>query len=165
LELLLRGANNKTRRVIKLWFYINTLELASRILLLRLLAKVFGLILLIEDYVPAIVVDYIYIVLRLGLPINSITEFIKILLQMYSKERPLKIIFLSASKSELIKRWYSRKRGEHSELYLSLTQMLMLSLVMKIFESSNKVLIIDTSDKSVGKTAAVILNHVCSMQK
>jgi len=165
LELLLRGASNKTRKVVKLWFYINTLELASRILLLARLAKIFGLILLIEDYVPAIIVDYVYVALKLGLPINSIMKFIKILLQVYSKEQPLKIIFLSATKPELIKRWYIRKRGEHSELYISLTRVLMLNLVMKVFENSNKALVIDTSDKSIGETATVILRHVCSMQK
>jgi len=58
-----------------------------------MLAKVFGLILLIEDYVPAIIVDYICIALRLGLLISSIMKFIKILLQMYLKERPLKVVF------------------------------------------------------------------------
>jgi len=93
LELLLRGANNKVRKVAKLWFHVNTLELASRILLLTRLAKVLGLILLIEDYVPTVVIDYAYIALRLGLLINSIMKFVKVLLQVYSKERPLKIIF------------------------------------------------------------------------
>jgi len=86
--------------------------------MLTLLTKVFGLILLIEDYVPAVVADYVYMALKLELPINSIMKFVKILLQIYSKERPLKVIFLSALRSELIRRWYIRKRDEHSKLYL-----------------------------------------------
>jgi len=159
LESLLRGANLKLRNLITLWYVTDVFELSGRLLVLYILSKFIRITLLIEEYIPAILVDYLYISLRLKLRLRTILKYMNIMLYFYNKLHPLKVVFLSAPLKVLVKRWYQRGRAEHSQLYIHL-QLHLLQQIVTFTTLSKNVVLIDSSNSKIIDTLRVILSSV-----
>jgi len=149
LELLLRGAKAKLRRIVYLWFIINTFELYSRILLLLALNRM-GRLILVEDYVPVAILDYVYVAMKLEIPIGKIWGYIKALIHLYLKAYPSKVVVLDSTMEELIKRWSKRGRAEHSRMYLLTLQRVLPRLINALTRDPDKdTTLLDTTSRSV----------------
>lgn len=160
METLLRGAKDKLKKIVSLWYTINTLEIVIRLLVLMVASKVFKRIFLVEEYIPAIIADYIYIMLRLQKSITIITRDINILIHLYLKVYPLKLVVLTASLKELIYRWYKRGRAEPSRIYV-FVQRVIPNLIKMLARHPNKdILIIDTTYKPIYKTQKILVQNI-----
>jgi len=164
LELLLRGAKDKLKRIIHLWYIINTFELYARLLSLLIMSRVCKLVMLIEEYIPAIIIDYVYVALRLGMPINKISKYINILIHSYLKVHPSRVIILAASMQELVRRWHKRGRAEYSYTYI-LVQQIIPSLVKTLTRHFDKrVLILDTTNKTILDTLKALIQSMSCLR-
>ncbi|RLG83529.1 MAG: hypothetical protein DRO40_04360 [Thermoprotei archaeon] len=161
LERLLRGAREKFKKVVHLWYAINTFELCARILLLLIMNKICRLTLLIEDYIPVMIADYAYVALKLGIPIDKISKHINILIHLYFKAYPSKVVLLTASTRELIQRWYKRGRAECSRTYLLILQRTVPKLA-KILTHRCDVgeIALDTTNKTVSDTLRALVQNI-----
>ena len=149
LELLLRGAKAKLRRIVYLWFIINTFELYSRILLLLALNRM-GRLILVEDYVPVAILDYVYVTMKLEIPIGKVWGYIKALIRLYLKAYPSKVVVLNSTMEELIRRWSKRGRAEHSRMYLLTLQRVLPRLINALTRNPDKdTNLLDTTSRSV----------------
>jgi len=161
LEILLRGSCEKIRVVSQLWFLINTLEITTRILLLHIATKILKYVFLIEDHIPAIIIDYYYISLRLGIPTRRIRSYTSLLAKTYLKAYPYRVLIFDASLKELIKRWNTRGRAEYSYTYLTLTRSLLPFIATWLSINPGETLVfIDTTNKSISETARSVLENV-----
>jgi len=149
LELLLRGAKAKLRRIVHLWFIINAFELYSRILLLLALNRM-GRLILVEDYVPVAILDYVYVTMKLEIPIGKVWGYIKALIRLYLKAYPSKVVVLNSTMEELIKRWSKRGLAEHSRTYLLTLQRVLPRLINALTRNPDKdTNLLDTTSRSV----------------
>lgn len=136
--------------------YARCFELYVRLFLVKLVSKVSPLNLLKEDYIPSVVIDYIYVALRLGIKMYHILKYIDALLRLCLKMPLTIILFLSASTRELVRRRHRRRRAEHSRMYLRIQQMSHNLLSTFIKHGETMWLIVNT-EKSLLETLRIIL--------
>lgn len=160
MEILLRGAKDKLKRIVSLWYTINTFEIVIRLLILMVINKIFKRFLLIEEYIPAIIIDYLYVALRIKTPITAIKRNIDILVRFFLKVYPLRMIILTASIQELIHRWRKRGRAEYSRAYIFIQRILFTLIEILVHHPNKDILIIDTTNKSIYNTLKILVQNI-----
>jgi len=158
LPLLLHGARSTLRKIIPLWYFINTVEVIARVILIYIISKTFKRIFLVEDYIPTIIVDYFYLQRQLDVPQISIRRHITILLKFHILTQP-KVIVLTAQRQELLRRWNIRGRGEYSTLYLSIFEKI-IPLIATLLSKDSTHLLVDTTNMTIRETFHVLLREL-----
>lgn len=158
LPLLLHGARVTLRKIIPLWYFINTMEIVARITIMYIINKVFKKIFLVEDYIPAIIADYFYLQRQLNVPLTSIRRYITILTKFHILTQP-KIIVLTAQRQELLRRWNIRGRSEYSALYLSIFEKI-IPLIATLLSKDSTHLLVDTTNMTIQETFHVLLREL-----
>lgn len=160
LEILIRGAKDKLRKIILLWLVVNLIEIYVRSLLLWLM-KAFRYIVFVEDYIPAIIIDYIYVVLKLEIQSKNTLKWLLILLfKLYSKIKPILLFYLTASLSVLIIRWHSRGRAECSRTYLQIYTLLPHIVKMMNNKLNVKLVFLDTTYQCMSESFLKIITYM-----
>jgi len=158
LPLLLHGARYTLRKIIPLWYFINTMEIIVRITLLYIISKKFKRIFLVEDFIPAIIADYFYLQRQLNVPLTSIRRYITILTKFHILTQP-KIIVLTAQRQELLRRWNIRGRSEYSTFYLSIFEKI-IPLITTLLSKNFTPLLLDTTNMTIQDTFRILLREL-----
>ncbi|MEM1646308.1 MAG: hypothetical protein QXL96_10710 [Ignisphaera sp.] len=136
----------KNKYLFKLWIILDTLAISFKFLISIWLPLKAGYIILIEEYFPAVIADYLHIARINGHPPK---DGIAIITYFYNKLAtlvPFTSIFLDANDTELKKRWKLRGTPSEKPEYLLMQRKLLLPLTKLL---SRHTIYIDTTDSTI----------------
>jgi len=148
------------KRLFKLWFVLDILSVSLKFLMAIYLPMKTGYTILVEEYVPAVIADYIYISKAIGLPSGTISSGLNFTLKLMHLGGPMQVIFLDAQKDTLNLRWNCRRSLSESSDYLSMQRTMLLSLSKKL--SSRGIFYAETTSQSAKEINESIINHLQS---
>ncbi len=146
-------------KVYPLWLLLDMLSIAVKYLWIVIMKSFRRDVVIIEEYMPAVVADYYYFRWKLGR--KGLLDHLatSLALKIHAK-KPSITVFLYADKKDLKERW--RRRGSNPELdeYLK-AQMVMLRRIAEAVSPS--ILVINTSEHSIAETTSIILKAITAM--
>lgn len=145
------------RRLFKLWLILDAVSVFICFLLTIYLPMKMRHIVLVEEYIPATIADYIYLAQVIGLPLKDISFAVSFMVRLLHLGGSIQIIFLDAYNATLKKRWNNRGSLNEKIDYLHMQRSLLLSLSKRF---SSLLLYIDTNNKTIKEINAVIINHL-----
>jgi len=146
------------KKLFKLWLILDSFSISLRFLSTVLLPAKMGYIILVEEYIPATISDYMYLSKAVGLPPETSSFAIRSMLRLMHEGGPTQIIFLDAQADALELRWGSRGNLDEKPDYLQTQRTTLLSLSKML--SSYEVLYIDTTNQNIKETHELIVNHL-----
>lgn len=151
------------RRVFRLWLALDIVSIAIKFLLSTYIPLKLGYTILVEEYIPATISDYIYLSKIVGFTLRLRSFAITFPLKLMCIGGSTRAIFLDAENSGLKRRW--KRRGSLDEVsnYLDMQRTVLLSISRKL--SSNRLLYIDVSKQTVEETHQLIKKQLMSELK
>lgn len=145
------------KRIFKLWILLDLISITIKFLANIYLFMKLGYILLVEEYIPATISDYIYIgrVLQSPFKMNSFT--IRYLLKLMNLCTPIQTIFLDAENDELYIRYKLRGSPNEKEDYLRMQRTVLYRIAKTL---SSNFLYISTSSRTLSEVHKLIINHI-----
>ena len=144
------------KKVFRLWLDLDLISVTIKFLTGIYLPLRLGYIVLVEEYIPATISDYIYLSKIVNFPLKMNSFTIKYLLTLMNLCNPTQIVFLDARDDILASRWKMRGSFNEREDYILMQRTLLLRL-SKSF--SYKFLCINTGTKTIEKThESIIVN-------
>jgi len=142
------------RRILRLWLGLDLISITLKFLVGVYIPLKLGYTILIEEYIPAIISDYIYLSKIVNYPLKVNSFAINYLLRLMKLCDHTQMIFLDAENDELKSRW--RLRGSFDErgdyLYMQRTLLLHISRAL----SSSELIYVNTSSKTITETQELI---------
>ncbi|MEM2196983.1 MAG: hypothetical protein QW290_07880 [Sulfolobales archaeon] len=145
------------RRVFKLWLALDIVSISLKFLFSIYLPLKLGYIILVEEYIPATISDYLYLSKVTGVVLRP-SSFAISFLQKLMYLGPAQIIFLDAEDIELKHRWIRRKSFDERDDYLKFQRTTLLSISRRL--SLNKLLYVNTSGQSKEETHQQIMKQL-----
>jgi len=142
------------KRLFRLWLGLDLISITIKFLVGIYIPLKLGYTVLVEDYLPATISDYIYLSRILSFPMKVRSFAINYLLKLMSLN-PTQIIFLDAESDELTYRWKLRGSFDEKEDYIRMQRSILLKVSKKL---SHKFLYIDTGTKNVKETHKLVIN-------
>jgi hypothetical protein len=146
------------RKILRLWLALDIISITLKFLISIYLPLRLGYIVLVEEYIPATISDYIYLSRFIKFPLKMNSFTINYLLRLMNLCRPTQIIFLDAKDDELKKRWKLRKSFDEKEDYLQMQRTLLLQISKKL--SSLNFIYINTETKALEETQILIISQL-----
>jgi len=146
------------RRLFKLWLSLDVISVSLQFLLTIYLPLMVGYTVLVEEYIPATIADYIYIAKAMGLPFRSLSSTLNSMLKLMHLGGPTQVIFLDADADTLKFRWNCRGSLDEKSDYFSMQRSALLSLSKKL--SSHEVLYVNTAVQTIEETHRLIVNYL-----
>jgi len=144
------------KKVFKLWLFLDVLSIYLKFLLTIYLPKKMDYMVLVEEYIPATIADYMYLSRAIGLPLRASSFALNFVSRLLYLEGSPKIIFLDADTNALKSRWIRRGSLNEKSDYIHMQRTLLLSLSKKV--SSHELFYINTSDQTVEGVHKAIVN-------
>lgn len=147
-------------RIFGLWLALDLISIALKFLLSIYLPLKLGYVVLVEEYIPATISDYIYLsrIARFALKAQSFA--ITFPLKLMYIGGYTQIVFLDAENSELKRRWKRRGSFDERDDYLDMQRTVLLSISRRL--SSNRLLYMNTSKQTVEETHQLIKKQLMS---
>lgn len=145
------------RRVFKLWLGLDIISISLKFLFGIYLPLRLGYTILVEEYIPATISDYLYLSKVTGFTLKP-SSFAITFLQKLMYLGPAQMIFLDAEDIELKHRWIRRKSFIERDDYLKFQRTILLLISKRL--SLNKLLYINTSRQSVKETNQQIMKQL-----
>jgi hypothetical protein len=146
------------RRIFRLWLGLDLISITLKFLAGIYLPLKLGYIVLIEEYIPATISDYVYLSKIVNFPLNVNSFAINYLLKLMNSCGPTQIIFLDAKDDELKTRWKLRGCFDEREDYLQMQRTLLLQISREL--SPNGLIYINTGTKTLMETQKLIMSHL-----
>jgi hypothetical protein len=146
------------RRIFMLWFSLDLISIILKFLASIYLPLKLGYTILIEEYIPATISDYVYLSKIVNFPLRVNSFAINYLLKLMNLCGPTQIIFLDAKNDELRIRWNLRGSFDEKEDYLQMQRTLLLQISRRL--SSMNFIYIDTGAKTLVETQKLIMNQL-----
>jgi len=145
------------KRIFRLWLYLDLVSITIRFLVSIYIPLKLGYTVLVEEYIPATISDYIYLskIIKFPLKINSFE--IIYLLKLMSLCGPTHIVFLDAENDKLTLRWKLRGSFDEREDYIRMQRSILLRLSKEL---SCSFLYINTGTKTIKETHKLVTNHL-----
>jgi thymidylate kinase len=156
IRILIEQKPNIFKKMFKLWLILDMVSIYVRFLFTIYLPIKMRRIVLVEEYIPAIVADHVYLAKSVGLPLTSVSFLESFILKLLHIET-LHIIFLDASDASLKERWRYRASLDEVPNYLQMQRTLLPNISKKL---SSSFFYIETSGKTIKETHKLIVNHV-----
>lgn len=150
-------------RFFKLWLALDMFSIAIKFLLSIYLPLKLGYIILVEEYIPATISDYIYLSKIAGFTLGARSFAITFPLKLMYLGGFTQIVFLDAENSELKCRWKRRGSFDERNDYLDMQRTVLLSISRRL--SSNRLLYMDVSKQTVEETHQLIKKQLMSEVK
>jgi thymidylate kinase len=141
------------KKIFRLWLDLDLISIVIKFLAEIYLPLKLGYIVLVEEYIPATISDYIYLSKIIDFPLKMNSFAIKFLLTLMNLCNPTQIVFLDARDDILVSRWKMRESFNEREDYILMQRTLLLQLSKKL---SCKFLYINTGTKTIEKTHELI---------
>lgn len=146
------------RRLFKLWLYLDFVSVSIQFLLTIYVPLRAGYAVLVEEYIPATIADYIYIGRIMDLPSRNFSFTLNFMLRLMHLAGPTQLIFFDADADTLKFRWKYRRSLEEKYDYLFMQRSTLLSLSKKL--SSPEVLYVNTTNQTIRETHEAIISHL-----
>ena len=146
------------RRLFRLWLSLDVISVSLQFLLTIYLPLMVGYTVLVEEYIPATIADYIYISKVLGLPFGTRSFASKFMLKLMHLGGPTQVIFLHADAETLKFRWNCRGSSDEKSDYLSMQHSTLVSLSKNL--SSQEMLYVNTTFQTIEETQRLIVNYL-----
>jgi hypothetical protein len=137
------------RRLFRTWLALDVLGIALLFVVKILLPLKLRSIVLVEEYLPATIADYLYLSRVVGCSLPRTSFAVRLMLAM-SEAAPAHTIFLDARLDELERRWKRRKSYAEKPDYLQMQRTLLPPLSKMI--SSQEIFYVDTTGQSIAET-------------
>ena len=149
---------NLFRRIFRLWLGLDLISITLKFLVGVYIPLKLGYTILIEEYIPAIISDYIYLSRIVNCPLKVNSFVINYLLRLMNLCNHTQMIFLDAGNDELKNRW--RLRGSFDERgdYLHMQRTLLLQISRAL--SSSELIYVNTSSKTIIETQELIMSRL-----
>jgi hypothetical protein len=116
------------RRIFRLWLGLDLISITLKFFISIYLPLKLGYIILVEEYIPATISDYIYLSRIVEFPLRVNSFAINYLLKLMNLCGPTQIIFLDAKDDELRIRWKLRRSFDEREDYIQMQRTLLLQI-------------------------------------
>jgi hypothetical protein len=144
------------RRIFRLWLSLDLISITLKFFINIYLPLRLGYIVLVEEYIPAAISDYIYLSRIINFPLETNSFAINYLLRLMSLCSPTQIIFLDAKNNELKMRWKLRGSFDEREDYLRMQRTLLLRMSRELLFMN--LIYVNTSSKTLKETQELIMN-------
>jgi len=142
------------KRLFRLWLGLDLISITIKFLACIYAPLRLGYTVLVEEYIPATISDYIYLSKIINFPLKIRSFAINYLLKLMSL-KPTQIIFLDAENDKLAYRWKLRGSFDEKEDYLRMQRTILLKVSKRL---SHKFLYIDTGAKTIKETHKLVIN-------
>jgi len=142
------------KKLLRLWFILDCFSVSLKFLWDVVLPLRMGRVVLVEEYLPAIVADYFYISKALDASPRIAISTIKRVSTILSSAGPMFVVFLDAQSNVLRKRWKMRSSPTEKAAYIKIQRGLLLECSKRI--SSADLLFVDTTTRTVVETQEYI---------
>lgn len=156
IRVLIEDRPDLFKKVFKLWLFLDILSIYLKFLLTIYLPMKMDYTVLVEEYIPATIADYIYLSRAIGFSFRASSFALNFMLRLLYLGGSTKIIFLDANTNALKSRWIQRGSLDEKSDYLHMQRTLLLSLSKKV--SSHELLYINTSDQTIEGVHKAIVN-------
>ena len=145
------------KRIFKLWLSLDLISIAIKFLTNIYIPLKLGYTILVEEYIPATISDYIYLskIIKFPLEVNSFA--VNYLLRLMSFYNLTQIIFLDAENGKLTYRWKLRGGFNEREDYVRMQRTILLQVSKKL---SYRFLYINTGTKTIKEAHKLIINRL-----
>ena len=143
------------RKLFKLWLYLDVVSIAVKFLFSVFVPLKLGYVVLVEEYIPATIADYIYLSRIIGFALKPKSFTITFLLRLMYMGGFTHTIFTDAENDVLKSRQRRRGSFEEREDYLNMQRNSLLSISRKL---SNRLLYLNTEKQAVEETHRLIRN-------
>ncbi|WP_342784744.1 hypothetical protein [Thermofilum sp.] len=150
-------------RIFRLWLALDVISVALKFLFSIYLPLKLGYVVLVEEYIPATISDYIYLSKIIGFTLGTRSFAITFPLKLMHLGGFTQIVFLDAENSELKCRWKRRRSFDERNDYLDMQRTVLLSISRRL--SSNRLLYIDVSKQTIEETHQLIRKQLMSKVK
>jgi len=145
------------KRLFGLWLGLDLIGITMKFLMEIYLPMKLGYTVLVEEYIPATISDYIYIAEIIGFPFKANSLVVNYLLKLTNLCNPTQIVFLDADNSNLAYRWKLRGSLDEREDYLLMQRTTLLQISKKLTKGF---LYVDTGTKTIRETHKLIMDHL-----
>lgn len=142
------------RRLFKLWLVLDAFSISLKFLWNIKLPLKWGYVVLVEEFLPAIVTDYVYISRTVDLQSRTSNGVIRFVSRILTSAGPMENVFLDAQSNVLQIRWATRGTPLEKPAYLRAQREMLLRCSMEL--SNHDCLYIDTTKKTVEQTQTCI---------
>lgn len=150
------------KKLFKLWLFFDIISVSAKFLLNIYIPLKLGYVMLVEEYLPAIIASYIYLEDKIADQTQRLFPLaLKFMFKLLSLTGPMLAIFLDADIDTLKSRWRGRRSPYEKQDYLQMQRSILLTLLRKI--SSYKLLYINTSDQTIEETNKKIIDYLSSL--
>ena len=146
----------KNKYMFKMWVVLDLIAISLKFLISIWLPFKAGRLILVEEYIPAIVADYLHIARINGYPPKDVRAIIAYTSRLATLV-PFTSVFLDADTAVIRERWKSRGTSDEKLEYI-LVQQKLLPLITKLL--SHRLIYIATSDSSVKETSYYLKEHL-----
>jgi len=145
------------KKVFRLWLSFDLISVTIKFLTSIYIPLKLGYTVLVEEYIPATISDYIYLskIVNSSLRMNSFV--ISYLLKLSSLCGPTQVVFLDAKDDELALRWKLRGSPNERKDYIWMQRGLLLQISKKL---SHKFLYLNTGAKTIKEVHDLIMSHL-----
>jgi thymidylate kinase len=146
-------------RLFWLWLYLDAISVSIQFLISVYIPSKIGYVVLVEEYIPATISDYLYLGKALNLPPRVFCLTMNWMLKLMHSGGPIQMVFLDADVDVLRFRW--KKRGSLNEKsdYLGMQRTTLLSLSKKL---SLRILCFNTTNQTIRETHEKIVGYLMS---
>lgn len=146
------------RRLFKLWLALDVIGVSLKFLFNIHVPVKAGFVVLVEEYIPATVVDYVSLSKAIGLPRGASSFASNFMLRLQNLGGPMQVIFLDARANALKSRWRLRNQLEERPDYVRMQRTTLRSLLYR--SSSGRLLYLDTTNQTVENVHNLIMKYV-----
>lgn len=145
------------KKLFKLWLIFDIVSVLIHFMFRIYIPLKMRHIVVVEEYIPATIADYVYLAKVLNLPLRNISSAIYLMLRLLHLSGFMQTIFLDADENVLRSRWSRRGSLDEKPDYLQMQRTLLLSFSEKF---SSTFLYINTSSKTINETHRLIIEHL-----
>jgi len=146
------------KRIFRLLLSLDLISIISKFLASIYLPSRLGYIVLVEEYIPATISDYIYLSRAINSPLKVNSFAINCLLRLMILCGPIRTVFLDAKDDELKRRLGLRGSPDERKDYLQMQRTLLLRIAEEL--STYRLTYIDTEAKTLTEVQKLIMTQI-----
>jgi thymidylate kinase len=150
------------KKLFKLWLFLDALSISTRFLITIYLPSRIHRIVIVEEYIPATIADYVYLAKAVGFPLEELAPTVSFMLRLLSLGGSFRTVFLDVRDDVLGERWERRASLDEKPDYLRMQRILLLFIAKKF---SSSFLYIDATHKTIREVHELVMHHVMAQYK
>jgi uncharacterized membrane protein len=146
------------RKLFRLWLALDISSVFVEFLVRVYVPIKIGYIVIVEEFIPGTITDYLHLCAFLKLPIHRILTATNLLKQLVAFCGQTKLVFLDADDAELRHRWMQRSSLAEKDDYLQFQRVVLPDVARWMFGAEPR--FIDTTGRTLVETHQIIMRHL-----